>query len=114
MQFFVSLVLSLFGMLTGLFDLSPQYGKIRPQGGRIVAHSLDSGTALSSLSRDTLTGFHPALDIDPATFFSAERSLEARALVGGPARKAVDAALREARHALETTGSELGPEGDVA
>ncbi|MBW2280442.1 MAG: argininosuccinate lyase [Deltaproteobacteria bacterium] len=82
--------------------------------GRIVAHALDAGAPLSALSRDTLTGFHPALDIDPATFFSAERSLEARSLVGGPARKAVDAALREAQRLIETTREELGATGDPA
>jgi argininosuccinate lyase len=82
--------------------------------GRIVAHALDAGTPLSALSRDTLTAFHPALDIDPATFFSAERSLEARSLIGGPARKAVDAALREAQRLIETTREELGATGDPA
>ena len=76
--------------------------------GRIVAHSIETGTPLSALGRDALTGFHESLDVDPETFFSAERSVEARDLVGGPARKAVDFALRDARARLEAAASELG------
>ena len=69
--------------------------------GRIVARSVETGTPLSRFTREDLTGFHAALDIDPATFFSAERSVEARDLPGGPARKAVDRALREAREQVD-------------
>jgi argininosuccinate lyase len=75
--------------------------------GRVVAHSGESGTPLSGLSRETLLGFHPALDVEPATFFSAERSLEARSAVGGPARKTVERAVEQARTTLSACQAEL-------
>jgi argininosuccinate lyase len=75
--------------------------------GRIVAHSVETGTPLSELPRETLREFHDALDIDPPSFFSVERSLEARTLTGGPARKAVESALTEARAAIAATAAAL-------
>ncbi len=78
--------------------------------GRIVARSVETGTPLSRFTREELTGFHAALDIDPATFFSAERSVEARDLPGGPARKAVDRALREAREQVDALAAKLAAE----
>jgi argininosuccinate lyase len=76
--------------------------------GRVVAHAIETNTPLSALSREKLQDFHPSLDIDPATFFSAERSVEARSATGGPARKAVDGALRDARNSLDACARELG------
>ncbi len=75
--------------------------------GRVVAHALEAGVPLSELSRDTLQGFDTRLDIEPVRFFSAERSLEARAITGGPARAEVERALEHARAALEATQREL-------
>jgi argininosuccinate lyase len=78
--------------------------------GRLVAHALDAATPLDRLSRATLSGFHPELDVEPAELFSAERSVEARHLVGGPARRAVERALDEARRELRDVEAELvGP-----
>ncbi len=75
--------------------------------GRIVAHSVETGLSLDALSRETLRQFHPRLDLDPASFFTAERSIEARTLPGGPARQNVKAALAEAAAELEATRAEL-------
>ena len=75
--------------------------------GRIVAASIETSTPLSEFSRETLAGYHPALDVDPETFFQAERSVEARTLTGGPARKNVEAALVAAQTTLEATADEL-------
>ena len=63
------------------------------------------GVTLAELSRATLVGFHPALDIEPAAFFRVERSLEARAAVGAPSRARVHEAIAAARAELaaETT-----------
>ncbi len=73
--------------------------------GGVVAHALTDGVSLAELSRATLVGFHPALDIDPAAFFRVERSLEARTAVGAPSRARVHAAIAAARAELagETT-----------
>jgi argininosuccinate lyase len=75
--------------------------------GRLVAHALDSGTPLDRLPRDALRRFHPELDVDPAAFFSVERSLEARRLTGGPARACVERALAETREDLRRVRAEL-------
>jgi len=75
--------------------------------GRVVAHAIETNTPLSALSRERLQEFHPSLDIDPATFFSAERSVEARSAIGGPARKTVDGALRDAHNTLDACAREL-------
>ena len=75
--------------------------------GRVVAHALETQTPLDALSRETFQGFHPELDIDPESFFSAERSLEARSLVGGPARDRVQEALQAARAELDRVTGEL-------
>jgi argininosuccinate lyase len=75
--------------------------------GRIVALSQESGTPLSSLDRETMRSFHDALDLDPSTFFSVERSLDARTAVGGPARKNVERAVESARRELDEIRSHL-------
>jgi len=68
--------------------------------GRVVAHALDAGVTLAALSRETLRSFHPALDLDPAAFFSVERSLEARRAFGAPSRERVREAIAHARAEL--------------
>ncbi len=75
--------------------------------GRLVAHAAETATPLDRLSSSALRRFHPALDVDPQSFFTAERSLEARGQVGGPARVAVEHALAAAREELGATASEL-------
>ncbi len=68
--------------------------------GRVVAHALGEGISLASLSRQALLAFHPELDVDPASFFSVERSLEARVAPGAPARVRVHEAIASARAEL--------------
>ena len=65
--------------------------------GRVVAHAIAQRTSLAELSRAALRAFHPALDLEPAEFFSVERSLEARRAIGAPSRARVEAAVAEAR-----------------
>ncbi len=75
--------------------------------GKVVAHAIETGIALDSVSRADLQAFHPALDFEPAAFFSAERSLEARTSTGAPARAQVERAIAAARQQLAATRSEL-------
>jgi argininosuccinate lyase len=75
--------------------------------GRLVAHAVETGTPLDRMPAGELRRFHPQLDLDPRSFFTAERSLEARGAVGGPARGAVLQALDAARDELAATASEL-------
>jgi argininosuccinate lyase len=75
--------------------------------GRLVAHAVESGTPLDRIPASELRRFHPQLDLDPRSFFTAERSLEARSTVGGPARGAVLQALAAAREELAAAASEL-------
>jgi argininosuccinate lyase len=76
--------------------------------GRVVAHAIETATPLDRLGRDALRRFHDELDVDPAEFFSVERSLEARDLIGAPARARVEAAVGAARREIEETARELG------
>lgn len=73
--------------------------------GRVVAHALSEGVALSAIARKTLLSFHPALDIDPAEFFRVERSLEARHATGAPSRARVLEAIATARAELARDAS---------
>ena len=66
-----------------------------------------SGVALSELSAETLRGMHPELDIDPPSFFSPDRSLEARRGIGAPSRKSIGRSLEAASAELEQTRAEL-------
>ena len=65
--------------------------------GRVVAHAREQGRSIDALSASELQEFHPALEIEPASFFSAERSLEARSLIGGPARNSVESEVEQLR-----------------
>ena len=78
------------------------------QVGRIVALAREAGLTLAELSREQLLEVDPQLDIEPKTFFVAERSVEARSIPGGPACEAVGQALIEARVRLEETRRTLG------
>jgi argininosuccinate lyase len=75
--------------------------------GRVVARALADGLTLAELSNETLRSFHPALDVEPKTFFSVERSLEARQATGAPSRPQIRSALEAARAELARTRSEL-------
>jgi argininosuccinate lyase len=61
--------------------------------GRVVGHCLREGLDLRGLSRHDLQQFHTSFPADASELLSVERSLEARGLPGGPARKNVEAAL---------------------
>ena len=78
--------------------------------GRVVAHAIAQKTSLAELSRAALREFHPALDLEPAEFFSVERSLEARRAFGAPSRARVQAAVAEARAELARTREALARE----
>lgn len=69
--------------------------------GRAVAHCIEAGRALDTLSLKELRAFHPAFTSDAASLLNLERALEARALPGGPARVRVGEALAAARTDLE-------------
>lgn len=69
--------------------------------GRAVAHCIEAGRALDTLSREELQAFHPAFTSDAASLLNVERTLEARTLPGGPARVRVGEALAAARAELE-------------
>ncbi|HKC51210.1 MAG TPA: argininosuccinate lyase [Myxococcota bacterium] len=75
--------------------------------GRVVARALADGVTLAELSPETLRSFHAELDVVPAEFFRAERSLEARRAPGAPSRAQVHAALATARAELERARAEL-------
>ncbi|HXX48307.1 MAG TPA: argininosuccinate lyase, partial [Myxococcota bacterium] len=75
--------------------------------GRAVAQALERDVSLAALSRDELRALHPALDVEPAQFFSVERSLEARRAPGAPSRAQVAAALEAARGELARTRADL-------
>jgi argininosuccinate lyase len=75
--------------------------------GRLVAHAAAERTPLDALSRQTLQQFHPAFDAGARELLSVEGSLEARSLVGGPARVRVEEAIAGARAALEQCAREL-------
>jgi argininosuccinate lyase len=66
--------------------------------GQLVRIAESRGIELSDLDSATLTEAHPALaSIDPTDVLDPRRAVERRALLGGPARARVEAALREAR-----------------
>jgi argininosuccinate lyase len=78
--------------------------------GRVVRSALEANQPLSALSRDALQKIHPALDIEPATFFSVERSIEARRAPGSPSRENVERCVEEARAEIDQTKADLAAE----
>ena len=60
-----------------------------------------------SLSQADLHGFHPAFPGSARELLDLERSVEARALPGGPAKVRVEEALAEARNELEQEAARL-------
>ncbi len=82
--------------------------------GRAVAHCIETGRALDTLSREELQTFHPAFAGDAASLLNLERTLEARALPGGPARVRVGETLTAAQAELDKERDalvETAPEG---
>jgi argininosuccinate lyase len=71
--------------------------------GSVVAHCVEKDLDLRTLSREDLRAFHAAFPGSAAELTDVERSIEARSLVGGPARANVEAAL--ARAAEEIAGA---------
>ncbi|HSG48128.1 MAG TPA: lyase family protein, partial [Longimicrobiales bacterium] len=67
--------------------------------GRLVRAAEEQGCSLEDLSDDTFRGAHAEFLADVREVFDWEASVEARATLGGTARKAVEAQLRHAREA---------------
>ncbi len=75
--------------------------------GGVVRSALEANQPLSALSRDALQKIHPALDIEPATFFSVERSIDARRAPGSPSHENVERCVEEARAEIDQTRADL-------
>ncbi len=75
--------------------------------GRIVAHCVETGAALDSLSHDALRGFHEAFSAGADELLTLEGALERRAAPGQTARVRVVEALAVARSDLERERSTL-------
>jgi argininosuccinate lyase len=75
--------------------------------GRIVAHCIETGARLDSLSKKTLQGFNAAFPDAAKKLLDLERSFEQRSLVGGTARVTVLAALEAVRVELQAEATKL-------
>lgn len=75
--------------------------------GRIVAHCVETGSALDGLSLDALRAFHPAFSASSGELLSLEGALERRAAHGQTARVRVVEALAAAQANLERERSTL-------
>jgi argininosuccinate lyase len=69
--------------------------------GRVVRHCVEKDLDLRSLSREDLAAFHPAFPAGAGELASLERSVEARDLPGGTARRRVEAALAAAEQEIQ-------------
>jgi len=76
--------------------------------GKLVAHCVSRGADPRTLSLEELRAFHPAFPAPAAELVGLERSVEARDLPGGPARRRVVAALDEAEARLAAASAALG------
>jgi argininosuccinate lyase len=70
--------------------------------GRVVADCGERGLDLRTLSREDLRAFHPAFPSGARELLDLDRSLDARALAGGTARKRVAEALERSAREIET------------
>ncbi len=68
--------------------------------GHMVAHCIGAGCAIEELSLDELKTFSPLIEEDVYGAISLETCVEGRLLPGGPARGAVEAAIRSAQAKL--------------
>jgi argininosuccinate lyase len=64
--------------------------------GQVVGHCVRENLDLRELSREDLREFHVGFDASAGELLGLERSIEARLLPGGPARKNVESALERA------------------
>jgi argininosuccinate lyase len=81
--------------------------------GKLVRHCVSKGLDPRTLSAEDLRAFHPAFPAAAGELVGLERSIEARDVEGGPARRRVAAALQAAEARLrreEATLAELGGE----
>ncbi len=78
--------------------------------GQIVAHCVEGGHDLASLSRETLQQFHPAFTAGSDSLLDIERSFSERDLPGGTARPRVEAALEAARAEISALSEGLADE----
>jgi argininosuccinate lyase len=67
---------------------------------------------LRTLSREDLRAFHPDFPADASELLSLERAIEARNLVGGPARANVETELAAASRQIRERRETLAREGD--
>ncbi len=81
--------------------------------GRLVAHCVENGLDLRSLTREDLKAFHPAFPAGAAELTSLERALEERRLAGGTARERVQGALAQAEADVEREAAQLAAEPDA-
>jgi argininosuccinate lyase len=82
--------------------------------GRLVGHCVSKRLDPRTLSVEELRAFHPAFPAAAAELVGLERSIEARDLPGGPARRRVLAALDEAEARLRAAAKAMGPGGGEA
>jgi argininosuccinate lyase len=80
--------------------------------GKLVAYCLGNHVDMSSLSLEKMRGFHTAFAAPASELLNLEASIEARALVGGPARAQVAAALAAAQQELVSERTELEGEAN--
>jgi argininosuccinate lyase len=80
--------------------------------GRVVAHCVNKDLDLRTLSREDLRAFHPDFPADASELLSLERAIEARNLVGGPARANVETELAAASRQIRERRETLAREGD--
>ena len=78
--------------------------------GRLVAHCVENGLDLRSLSREDLKAFHPSFPAGAGELTSLERALEERRLPGGTARERVLESLERAEADLERESARLAAE----
>ena len=78
--------------------------------GGAVAHCLEKDLDLRSLSREDLRAFHRAFPADASQLLDLERSLEARTLMGGSAKKTVREALARAEEEIKRESERLARE----
>ena len=78
--------------------------------GRVVAHCLEKSADLRSLTREELRRFHPSFPAPAGELLDLERSIESRALPGGPARARVEESLAAFREELEREEESLAAE----
>jgi argininosuccinate lyase len=75
--------------------------------GRLVARAIERGCELAALPLEVFREEHAAFDENVFTALDPETAVERRDVVGGPARRRVEAALGDARARLADRGASL-------